>query len=436
MQAPAGLCLLDAGLRFVAVNARLAEANRLPPAAHIGRTMADIAPQQAAAIAPALRQVLATGKPIEGLEVAWTCDGEDRVWLCSLSPVRDANGAVRQVAGAFTDITTRARSEACGRRLSAETDHRAKNTMSIARGLVRLSVTAAGDDAHALAEMIEGRIMAMSRVHAVLAREKWTGAGLREIATQELAPYAGRTDAQGPSLRLTAEAAQPLTLVLHELISNAAGFGALSTNAGHVALAWEALDTGVVMHWKETGGPPVAGPPTHLGFGSRLIDANLGTHLGGSIERFWDPDGLRCVLTIGAEAVAGDGSPLAMAGAGVLAGRRVLLVEDDETAAGEAAAALREARCEVLGPVTNSADALRMIETAGAFDAVVLAPTLQGCSVQPLAHLLRRRAIAVLYLSPLAMSPRDPPSPTVLTHPIAPQALRDALIAVLTQHGA
>ena len=429
--APAGLCLMDRELRFIALNEKLAQANGQPVAAHLGQRFADVAPHVAPELEPALRRVLETGQPVEEFELRVRIAGEERFWLCSSYPVRGAQGEVTGVSGAVIDISARKRVEASERMLSREVDHRAQNALSVVRGLVRLSAADAPDDVPALVEVLEGRVGAMSRAHNVLSREKWVGADLREIARQELAAHPGHAEAEGPSLRLTPEAAQPLTLVLHELITNAAKYGALSRPQGRVSLRWERDGGGVALSWTERGGPPLAGPPDRTGFGSMLIDANMRGQLAGSIERHWQREGLRCEMTIGAEAVAGSAAPGPSSGAGPLTGRRVLIAEDDAVAAITLSAALRQSGCEVYGPAATVEEALRLVEKAGTLDAAILEGLLEGRSVQPVALLLQRRAVAVLYLSPLGIPAEGLADATVLAKPVTASGLREALASAL-----
>jgi len=302
--APAGLCLLDRDLRFLAVNEMLARCNTLSVEHHLGRTVEEAAPHVAPKVVPALRQVLATGQPVRDLEITGQMDDESRTWLCNYHPVWDASGQVTGVSGAVIDITARRRVEERERLLAREVDHRAQNALAVVRGLVRLSAAEAPDDVPAMIAVLEGRIGAMSRVHTVLSRENWAAADLREIVLQELAPHAGRALAEGPALRLRADAAQPLSLVMHELVTNAAKYGGLSTEAGQVTLRWAVEGELVVMHWVEQGGPRLSGPPAQAGFGSMLIEANLHAPLAGDITRDWRAEGLRCVITFSTESLA------------------------------------------------------------------------------------------------------------------------------------
>jgi PAS domain S-box-containing protein len=431
--APAGLCLLDRGLRFVAVNDMLAQANARGSAEHIGRGLAEMAPDFAPSVEPAMRQVLASGRPVTDLEVRTGQGAEQRSWLCNFHPVLAADFAVIGVSGAIIDITARQRADESERLLSREVDHRAQNALSVVRGLLRLSAADAPDDVPALVEVLEGRIGAMSRAHNLLAREKWAAADLREIVRQELASHAEQTSIEGPALRLRAEAAQPLTMVLHELVTNAVKYGALSQRAGHVALRWDWQDGGVVLHWTELGGPPLDGPPARTGFGSMLIDANLRAQLAGRIERDWRPEGLHCTLTFGADALVGSSVHGPPPEESALHGRRVLLALDDPAEALALAAALREVGCEVIGPAETPEQAQALLQQSGAVDAAVLAGTLRGRAVQPVVQMLARRTTAVIYVSGIGVTAEDLAKATLLAAPVTGRSLRLALAAALAR---
>jgi hypothetical protein len=167
--------------------------------------------------------------------------------------------------------------------------------------------------------------------------------------------------------------------------------------------------------------------------------------LAGDIVRDWNPAGLRCTLTLGAEALAGSGFLTGPRAASPLDGRRVMVALEDAGAAGELAGMLQALGCTVIGPADSIEAALALIEAEGRLDAALLGSTLQGRSVQPLAQLLRRRAAALLLLSPLGLSATngDGGSPaedetgtaTLLHPPHTPERLRAALLAALGTTG-
>ena len=426
--APAGLCLLDNELRYVAINAMLAETNGQPVAAHIGRTIQDMAPDAAERMAPVMRRVLETGEPAEDLELRGAVGGEERFWLCSFYAVRSADGDITGLSGAVVDITTRKRIEASERMLSREVDHRAQNALSVVRGLVRLSAAEAKGGVAALVEVLEGRIAAMGRAHNVLAREKWVGASMREIIAQETSSHAAQVDLAGPDLRLHAASAQPLTFVVHELVTNAVKHGALSTPEGRLTLRWDVRVDGVRLDWVERDGPKLQTPPGRTGFGSELIDANVHSQLYGEIERRWEDAGLRVILTLGDEAFISGSISLIHRRPSLLSGRRILIAQDDPKLAGLLTGSLTEAGCLICASATNLADALEAVAKVGQLDAAILGGTLEGKSTRPLIEMLRRRAAVILLTEAPEWGGEGPATEwEILATPVTPLGLRETL---------
>ena len=131
--------------------------------------------------------------------------------------------------------------------------------------------------------------MSLGRTHNVLSDEKWESAQVRELVDGALAPYARRDGtrihAAGPDLRLAPRSALTVAMALHELATNAAKYGALSSGRGQVYVDWAAVDaTGQFrLTWREVGGPPVTAP-ARSGFGSKLIESGT-DQIGGSAKR-------------------------------------------------------------------------------------------------------------------------------------------------------
>jgi len=157
------------------------------------------------------------------------------------------------------------------------------------------------DAADGLKKVIEGRIRALSNIHSLFAQTRWIGADLSTIAAQELAPYTGnsltRIQIDGPPVFLTPDAAQAVAIILHELATNAAKYGALSAANGRVHLKWSHNPGGELhLDWKETGGPKAL-EPTRKGFGSRVI-AEMVAGRSGKAKFDWCVEGLVCEVTL------------------------------------------------------------------------------------------------------------------------------------------
>ena len=158
------------------------------------------------------------------------------------------------------------------------------------------------DTPDGLKRVIEGRIQALANVHRLFVESRWTGADLRSLVTQELSPYSREGDGQvrieGPQLMVEPDAAQAIAVTLHELATNAAKYGALSVPDGYVQVEWSrAADGRIVLRWTEANGPAVT-PPTHQGFGTRVMEKMITHHLRGRIRFAWRAQGLSCEITI------------------------------------------------------------------------------------------------------------------------------------------
>jgi PAS domain S-box-containing protein len=213
--------------------------------------------------------------------------------------VRDAGGRAARLVGIISDITERKRHEERERLLSREVDHRAKNLLSVVQAMVQLTHA---PSIPAFVEQVKGRIHALGRAHSLLAASRWSGAELAQLIEEELAPFAddaGRVRIAGPAIALRPAAAQSMALMIHELTTNAAKYGALSSPAGQVEVRWEvAPGPGELrLYWRERGGPPVT-PPTRFGFGLTHIRGSVEHQLGGTLDLSWPAEGLMCELAL------------------------------------------------------------------------------------------------------------------------------------------
>ena len=142
-----------------------------------------------------------------------------------------------RVSGVTVDITERKRAEERQNLLAREVDHRAKNALALAQSIVRLT---RGETVKAYVQAVEGRISALARVHTILSLSSWQGAEIGKLVDEELAPYAtgDQIAFRGSDIQLQPATAQTLALALHELVTNSAKYGALSTLAGRLSLNW------------------------------------------------------------------------------------------------------------------------------------------------------------------------------------------------------
>lgn len=175
-----------------------------------------------------------------------------------------------------------------------ELNHRVKNTLATVQSLALQSLGRGG----AKVEAFNERLVALSRAHDLLTRHVWEKAELEEVILRTLEPYGSRTTASGPTVWLAPNAAVSLSMVFHELATNATKYGALFSEAGRVEVSWriDSAAAELVLTWREVGGPPITAPQ-RSGFGSRLIRNSLAHELGGSAELAFRPEGLVCVIS-------------------------------------------------------------------------------------------------------------------------------------------
>jgi PAS domain S-box-containing protein len=240
------------------------------------------------------------GDRVEHYETARRCkDGSLKDVSLTVSPVRDTAGKIVGASTIARDITERKRSEAQISILAREAEHRAKNLLANVGAMVQLSQA---DTPDGLKEAIAGRIGALATVHSLFAKSRWTGAELGSLVEQELSPYSRdgemRTQIDGPTIMLQPDLAQAIAVALHELATNAAKYGALSTATGQVRVEWSRAGDGrLVLRWTEAGGPLV-NSPTRKGFGTHVMEALIRGHLKGDVQLDWRVEGLACEIAL------------------------------------------------------------------------------------------------------------------------------------------
>jgi PAS domain S-box-containing protein len=223
-------------------------------------------------------------------------DGEIRWCVGTAAATVDKSGRVARISGVTVDITERKRAEERQNLLTREVDHRAKNALALAQSIVRLT---RAQNVGAYIQAVEGRISALARVHTILSLSSWQGAEITRLVDEELAPYleAGQIEFSGSEVQLQPATAQTLALALHELVTNSAKYGALSTLSGRLSIAWEIQGDFLLLAWEETGGPAVQ-KPISRGFGTRSVIASIESQLGGQALFDWRSEGLVCRLLV------------------------------------------------------------------------------------------------------------------------------------------
>ncbi len=216
----------------------------------------------------------------------------------TVSPIYDDAGRVIGASKISRDISERRHAEERLRLLMRELDHRAKNILAVAQAMLRLT---RADTVPDYVNALEGRIRALARVHSRVAESCWSGADIRALAAADIEIFSDagqRMTAEGDSVWVSPAAAQVIAIVLHELSTNAAKYGALSTDTGSVAIHWHRDAAGdLCLFWTEEGGPTVA-EPSRRGFGTQIVERGVPDQLGGSAETTWSPAGFRCTFVV------------------------------------------------------------------------------------------------------------------------------------------
>lgn len=325
---------------------------------------------------------------------------------CYCSALLDAAGRLASIGIQILDVTERKRAEETQRLLIGELNHRVKNTLASVQAIASQTLRHSTGPSD-FAPTFIGRIHALARAHSLLSATTWQGASLRELVEGQLLTgtvAASQLVIEGPDIDLAPEPALHLALVLHELVTNAHKYGALSVPGGTASLRWTRAKGQLLLEWQERGGPPVAAPQRR-GFGSALIERSLRAE-GGGAEAEFAPEGLtwrlrlpsnarmhRAPKPIVAEPIAARPTdPLS------LTGKRILIVEDEPLVALELGQVLNDAGAVVIGPAASAAHALALIGTEPV-DAALLDGNLQGEMVDAIALALQSRGVPFLFVS-------------------------------------
>jgi len=322
--------------------------------------------------------------------------------------------------------------------LAREVDHRARNALAVIQAIVSLTPA---DDADKFAAAVKGRIRAMATAHNLLSETRWSGADLLRLMHEELAPYAPNTRVavDGPPVAIMPRVAQNLALALHELATNAAKYGALSSPDGKLQVSWRLGAEELVLQWDEQCSHAVS-TPGRSSFGSRVVDTSIKAQLGGSLEREWRSNGLLCTLRLpalhfaaGVDAPPGASEPHRYAGANLdrIAERRVLVVEDEPLVSMMMHRLVTQFGGHVVGPFAGPREAMSMV--GAQIDAALLDVNAGDEMVYPLAEQLLARDVPMIFVTgyqAAAIESRFSHVP-VLTKPIEPEELAAALAGLI-----
>jgi PAS domain S-box-containing protein len=413
----------------------------------IQRAVDAIHPEDRARVATSIDAALASGGAYRVEYRARNADDVHR-WVEASGRVElAADGSPRRFAGVAVDIEARREAEERERLLAREVDHRAKNLLGVIQSVVQLT---RGDDVAELKAAVAGRIQALARAHSLLAAGRWEGVELGALVREELAPFekpdGSRVRVDGGALRLRPGASQALALAVHELATNAAKYGALSVDEGTVDVSWRQSAPAdgkaeLELLWIERGGPAVPSTPTRKGFGSTVIRSSIERQLGGALEMDWRSEGLVCRMAVPADQLAensvAEAEPVreerAMTAAPSLAGRRILVVEDETLIAMQIESVVEALGCEVMGPVATPADALALLR-GGTPDGAILDVNLAGVRSDRVAQALTALGVPFLYCTGYADgSDLVAPAGEIerVTKPLDPKLLTQAVTRLL-----
>jgi PAS domain S-box-containing protein len=261
-------------------------------------------------------QRLTSGK-VPSFEILNRCiaKGGDFIWVHKhVSLLRDGAGRPESMLALVTDVTERKRAEDATKLLNAELDHRVKNALATVSAVV--SHTGQGSRSVAtFVAALQGRIRSMATTHELLSARLWQGISLTELIGRELAPYATSRNIEinGPEILLKPDSGHAMATVLHELATNAAKYGALSTKGGRVSIRWDRRPNchppRLVLEWQEFGGPPVV-TPDRSGFGTSTICDLIPYEFGGTVDLTFPREGVRCRVELPADWLSGDEDPV------------------------------------------------------------------------------------------------------------------------------
>lgn len=374
-----------------------------------------LAPHNVAELIAFKQRVLDTGIGARE-EVSVTAGGILQTWDITAEPLVDEKNRVTGLTVAALDITAGKAAEERQRLLTAELDHRVRNTLAAIQSLVTLSARS-GQTKEEYTLALQGRIDAYTRIYGFLASMQWQCVNLHQLSAGVTRTFgnsiASRFHVDGENFLLDPSAAISLNLILHELATNAVRYGAASVPNGRVSLTWEIRDAHFIMIWRESDGPatPAQSRP---GFGTRLIRQLLAKDLRATFQLEYPTEGALLTASIPLKRLkvdnrAGDfldmrARPVSQAfvdrPVGALARTRILLVEDDPLIGLEFQTALIDAGVETVGPMPDLHHSLTAIMGEDCrFDAAILDVNLRGESTLPLAQLLSERGVPYIFVS-------------------------------------
>lgn len=224
-------------------------------------------------------------------------------WISARGQGDDADIAERVMFGIFLDVTQRKQAEEANELLAGEMSHRVKNLLTIATALTQITSRSA-ETKEGMAQELTSRLIALGRAQDLIRRvpgQKAEATLLGDLISVLLAPYdekeaSVRIRVSVPKMNVGESSSTALALVIHELATNSAKYGALSVSSGTLDVSCNAHEDEVVVVWTERGGPPVIAPTKPDGFGSKMVHRSMASRLGGTIAFDWSDEGVVVAL--------------------------------------------------------------------------------------------------------------------------------------------
>lgn len=302
--AAVGMCILEPDGTIMRVNASLAEILGYRPEEMEGRLIDGFTdPDDVEKSSEARQLLLSNSQDSYFLEKRYRRKDGQVVWgRTSASCVRAANGLITFEIKIIQDITARKQAEIARQMLMHEVNHRSKNLLSLIQAVARQT---AEKTPQTFVEAFSRRLQSLAANQDLLVKNSWESILIDDLVQAQLehlgVATGERISASGPQIRLSPRAAQALGMALHELATNAANYGSLSSEAGSIQISWAVEDQGLLISWREADGPPIAHPPTSTGFGTTVIDGLVRSTLDGTVTIDFDKSGLvwtcRCPLS-------------------------------------------------------------------------------------------------------------------------------------------
>lgn len=369
-----------------------------------------------------------------------TTAADGREIACELfgSVLTEADGHHRSLTLQVLDITERRKSEEVRSILLGELNHRIKNTLANVQAIARQTIREASS-LEAFEKSFSGRLQALARAHSILSNATWSSAPLDELIEDQIRAgtlVPDRLRRSGPRVEISPENMLRMALTLHELGTNAQKYGALSVAGGEVHLVWHMEGESLVLTWREFGGPLVK-PPARTGFGLKLISSSAGGGDDGTVKVDWHPEGVSWTIRLlngvarlpdAAQAAQPVQAPTIPMHSNILAGRRVLLVEDEPIVVLDLTHELEEAGMDIVAIARALPEAMEAARRDG-IDLAILDGNLRGEKVDPVAHLLAERGIPFCFLSGYGPEhlPSAFPDAPMIQKPFSSKGLRAAL---------